>query len=88
VERNVLEGEAEKSQMVTTHFSYLVFGHGRHACPGHFFAATIMKVMMAHIVLNYDVKLENEGVRPANMCFAASCIPHQTAKVLFRKRMY
>jgi hypothetical protein len=42
--------------------------------------------MLAHVVLNYDVKLENEGVRPANTWFANSCVPNPKAEVMFRKR--
>ena len=42
--------------------------------------------MLAHLVLNYDVKLENEGVRPSDMWFMASCVPNRTAEVLFRRR--
>lgn len=54
--------------------------------PGRFFAANELKAMLAHLVLNYDVKLENEGVRPPNFWFISSCSPNLTAEVLFRKR--
>jgi cytochrome P450 len=82
----ISEGENKHHQLVATHASYLPFGYGKHACPGRFFAANELKAMLAHLVLNYDVKLENEGVRPTDMSFGASCIPNQTAEVLFRKR--
>jgi cytochrome P450 len=66
---------------------YLPFGHGRHACPGRFFAATELKGMLAH-VMNYDVKLDESanGVRPLNMHFGFSRVPNTKAKVYFRKR--
>ncbi|KAJ6563057.1 cytochrome P450 [Mycena vulgaris] len=72
--------------MVTTAPTHLAFGHGRHACPGRFFAATELKAMLAYIVLKYDVRLENEGERPPDQLFDALRIPNQGAKVLFRKR--
>jgi len=72
--------------LVTTSPTHLAFGHGRHACPGRFFAATELKAMLAHIVLHYDVKLEKEGVRPPDQLFDSLRIPNQGAKVLFRKR--
>jgi len=78
--------DSGKYQMVATNLNHLVFGHGRHACPGRFFAANELKMMMAHLVLSYDVKLEDEGVRPPNMWFASACSPNRTAEVLFRKR--
>jgi hypothetical protein len=42
--------------------------------------------MMAHLVLTYDFKLENEGVRPPDTWLGAYCVPNRKAKVLFRKR--
>ena len=54
--------------------------------PGRFFAANELKAMMAHIVLNYDIKFEKEGVRPPNQWLGTVVLPNPTAKVLFRKR--
>ena len=54
--------------------------------PGRFFAANELKAMMAHVVMNYDVKFEQEGVRPPNKWYGLSLGPDPTAKVLFRKR--
>jgi len=79
-------GDSGKYQMVATSPDHLVFGHGRHACPGRFFAANELKMMMAHLVLTYDVKLENEGVRPPNLWFTSVCVPGEKVEVLFRKR--
>lgn len=42
--------------------------------------------MMAHLILNYDLKMENEGVRPPNVSVALACIPDLTAKVMIRRR--
>ncbi|CAL1693826.1 unnamed protein product [Somion occarium] len=80
------EGEITKHQFVSTSVDYIAFGHGKHACPGRFFAANELKAMLAHTVMNYDVKFENEGVRPPNVWFATTVSPDPTAKVLFRKR--
>ncbi len=33
------------------------FGFGRHACPGRFFAANEIKLVLAQLLLNYDMKL-------------------------------
>ncbi|KAI0080654.1 cytochrome P450 [Panus rudis PR-1116 ss-1] len=80
------DGESTKHQFVSTSVDYIPFGHGRHACPGRFFAANELKAMFAHTVLNYDLKLEDEGVRPQNQWHAISIIPSPTARVLYRKR--
>lgn len=77
------EGEKTKHQMVSTEFEYLPFGHGRHACPGRFFAANELKAMLAHVLMEYDVKLE--GAFPKSMNVGSSVIPAK-ANVFFRKR--
>lgn len=80
------EGLNTTNQFVNTSPDYISFGHGKHACPGRFFAANELKAMMAHLILNYDIKMENEGVRPPNVSFALACVPNMSAKVMFRRR--
>jgi cytochrome P450 len=49
------------------------FGFGRHACPGRFFAANEIKMIIANFVLAYDMKLP-DGVteRYSNLPFGSS----------------
>lgn len=42
--------------------------------------------MLAHILQNYDVKLEQEGMRPPSEWFGTTCGANRSAKVLFKKR--
>ncbi|KAJ8453784.1 hypothetical protein ONZ45_g19571 [Pleurotus djamor] len=78
------EDEATSHQFVNTSLEYITFGHGRHACPGRFFAANELKAMLAHVLLNYDVKLENEI--PPTQWFGPYIVIDNNAKVMFRKR--
>jgi len=74
-------------KLVTTTPDYLVWGYGRHACSGRFFAALVLKLVLAHVVLRYDVKYENEeDVRPEDVIVGFSRLPNPHAKVLLRKR--
>ena len=54
--------------------------------PGRFFAANQLKAIMAHIVLNYDLKIGGDGKRPENLYLAANMIPDPKGEILFRKR--
>ncbi|RHZ70081.1 hypothetical protein Glove_275g83 [Diversispora epigaea] len=36
--------------------NYFIFGSGRHACPGRFFAVNEIKICMHKIILNYHIK--------------------------------
>jgi hypothetical protein len=54
--------------------------------PGRFFAVNELKAMLVHVLLTYDVKLETEGVRPADRWSVLAVTPNPTAMVMFRKR--
>ncbi|KAF9231273.1 cytochrome P450 [Melanogaster broomeanus] len=74
-------------QLVSTNPEYLAFGHGRHACPGRFFAACILKTMLAHLVVSYDIKLEDGIARPQSLRVGPFTTANPSAKVVFRKRV-
>ena len=57
--------------------SFLAWGHGRHACPGRFFAAHLMKIMLAHVLVTYDV--EAKGAKPKGIARNEFPIPSVTA---------
>ncbi|OBZ75703.1 Ent-kaurene oxidase [Grifola frondosa] len=73
-------------RLTGTGLNYLAFGGGKHVCPGRFFATLELKCMMAFTLLRYDVKMENEGVRPPDTWFGPACVPSLSAEVLFRLR--
>lgn len=47
-------GKENKAQLVSTSAEHLAFGHGEHACPGRFFAANEVKIMLCHLLMKYD----------------------------------
>ncbi|KAJ7893708.1 cytochrome P450 [Mycena olivaceomarginata] len=66
--------ETQCQHMVTTGPNHVVYGHGRHACPGRFFAATQLKTALPHVLINYDIKAETDGVRPPDHEFIVSSL--------------
>lgn len=62
------------------------FGYGRHACPGRFFATTQMKLTLAYILLNYELKMP-DGVkgRYANVVKGSTISPDPTKSIFIRK---
>ncbi|KAJ8081926.1 hypothetical protein PM082_007772 [Marasmius tenuissimus] len=79
-------GEGLKHQMVTPTLDWVLFGTGKHVCPGRFFAVAELKAMFAHLLLNYDVKFKDDAGFPPSMIFGTNITPNQSAKVMFRKR--
>jgi cytochrome P450 len=75
------------SLMQSNRKDFLSFGHGNHSCPGRFFAGEEMKLVLAYLIQNYDIKLANENAgRPANIVDGFRIRPDVTKLVLLRKR--
>ncbi|KIK51006.1 hypothetical protein GYMLUDRAFT_50857 [Collybiopsis luxurians FD-317 M1] len=75
-----------KHQMVTPTTDYLLFGTGRHACPGRFLAVNEVKAIIAHLLLTYDFKLEIEGVMPPVKWFGSGGMQDDKTRLWFRRR--
>ena len=84
--RESSQDQSIKLGMVTPTLDYLSFGHGRHACPGRFFAVNELKIAMAHLLLTYDIKSEQEGLPPLSKSLVGSLFPDPKAEILFRAR--
>ncbi|KAJ7737958.1 cytochrome P450 [Mycena metata] len=66
---------------------YIVFGVGTHACPGRFFAALKIKVILCEILRNYDVTFpEGASTTPKPFAFNVFTVPNPTARLVFKKR--
>ncbi|THU98965.1 cytochrome P450 [Dendrothele bispora CBS 962.96] len=80
-------GESTKHQFVNMQPEWMFFGQGRHACPGRFFASIEIKGLLAHLILNYDIKFPNDSRNVPDIVKAWSqAAPNLEARVLFRKR--
>jgi cytochrome P450 len=84
------DSESQSAIAKTSHFTStgvysLVFGHGRFACPGRFFAGLESKIMLINILENYELRLPEGTSRPINLVYADAGIPDPTKEVLFRK---
>ena len=54
--------------------------------PGRFFAVMQMKLILANIIVHYDLKLGGDGNRPKETFMGFSVLPARDGVVLFRKR--
>ena len=50
--------------LIATSDTFFPFSHGRHTCLGRFFVAFEMKLILAYIVMNYEIEPLKE--RPPN----------------------
>ncbi|KAG2005586.1 cytochrome P450 [Coprinopsis cinerea AmutBmut pab1-1] len=73
--------------MVSLNPSYLIFGGGRPACPGRYLAVNEAKLVLAHVLLNYDIKLPNDRTTPPEpFWIGESRAMDPKAEILFRRR--
>ena len=78
-------GEANKHLLPMTDKDHLHFGHGKYACPGRFFAANEMKMILARFLLEYEFKYPEGHGRPRNLTMDENVLPDPAATLLVRK---
>ncbi|KAF4997932.1 hypothetical protein FDECE_11945 [Fusarium decemcellulare] len=74
--------------LVSTSPEFLPFGHGKHACPGRFLIDFELKMILAYVLRNYDIKFpkEYEGERPPNVWMAEALVPPEGVKIMVKRR--
>lgn len=78
-------GRENIAQLVTTGPAHLGFGHGNHACPGRFFAAAEIKIILAQLILGYEWK-PIHGCEPKIKVLGITLDSDPLAKIQIRKR--
>ncbi|KAI9035948.1 cytochrome P450 [Aspergillus affinis] len=73
------------SKFVSPSPEHLGFGLGRHVCPGRFFAATEIKIILCHILLRYKIQLAPAS-KPEIMKVGAALGANLDANVLLKRR--
>ncbi|QIW98298.1 hypothetical protein AMS68_003816 [Peltaster fructicola] len=64
---------------------YLPFGYRRHSCPGRFFALRVVKLIIVHLLLDYDVEMSTKE-RPWNPWLGVSRGPPMGSSIRFTRR--
>ncbi|KAA8641302.1 uncharacterized protein ATNIH1004_002042 [Aspergillus tanneri] len=64
---------------------HVAFGIGRSICPGRFLAANEAKIVVAKILLDYDIRLE-EGYQPYVVHYGFEMLSDPSARVEVRRR--
>ena len=78
--------QSSNHQFTTTDRNNLHFGYGKYACPGRFFASDEIKMVLVHLLLNFEFKYPVGQARPANISAGEFLFPDPSARVLMRRR--
>lgn len=68
----------------TTGNEYFAFGAGRHACPGRVFASSVLRLILACIVMDYDFSFAAQ--RPKNRWFGLHRVPDMETTIRVTRR--
>ena len=78
--------EANRYQFASTAKNDLHFGHGKYACPGRFFAANEIKMVLSYLILHYDLEyLKGQG-RPINRTAHEAIYPDLNTRLKVKRR--
>ncbi|PVH95120.1 cytochrome P450 [Periconia macrospinosa] len=72
------EDRAERNMMTALSDSNLVFGRGRNACPGRFFASDFLKTYICYFITHYDIRQvpgPNANDNPTHMQIRSRKVP-------------
>ncbi|KAI1456562.1 cytochrome P450 [Annulohypoxylon moriforme] len=78
-------GGSSSAQLVSSTRNHVGFGYGKHVCTGRFFATTLLKVVLSHLLTNYEWKLA-PGLEANYLDFGISRMVNPQAKILIRRR--
>lgn len=77
----------DKYKFTALNHEMIPWGYGRHACPGRFLAHDTMKIILASLIMKYDMRLDDEAKgRPAPWRFGHTIIPDPTVQIQFKSR--
>ncbi|KAK2868056.1 hypothetical protein FQN49_003207 [Arthroderma sp. PD_2] len=71
--------------LVSTSKDHIAFGIGKPICPGRFFAANELKVALANILMNYEVKIAGER-EPKIVEIGFEMLSDPEAKLMVKRR--
>jgi cytochrome P450 len=73
---------------VSTGLQNLAFSHGKHACPGRYLVDFELKMIIAYVLINYDVELppEYNGRRPQNNWLTDACFPPEDVRIRVKRK--
>jgi cytochrome P450 len=87
--RSASKEAANKFQFARTSLTdSMYFGHGRHDCPGRFFASNEIKTILAYLIHKYDIKAAPDSeTRPSSIKFATRMGPNPAISIMIRERV-
>ncbi|KAI6379153.1 hypothetical protein MCOR25_002029 [Pyricularia grisea] len=79
-------GQETSANLVTATQAHFGFGYGLHVCPGRFFAASTLKVALAHLLLKYDLTFPQGQRNLKSIVVGQHHMAHPKTRILIASR--
>ena len=79
-------GDPNKWQFSSIGDNSINFGAGAHACPGRYYASQEMKILIAQLLLKFEIEWPQGKSRPPGMKQDFAITPDVMAEMMFRTR--
>lgn len=83
--RFVDQNHSSESRWTHPSYEYPFWGSIKHSCPARFMVSVVMKMILSHLLLEYEFKLKNEKAKPF-LSFGKVRLPSPFMTLLVRKR--
>ncbi|KAK0748893.1 cytochrome P450 [Schizothecium vesticola] len=82
------EGDPNRFQFASLSEAETTFGAGFHACPKRNYATDIIKLVLVHLLTNYDIKYDSDTQRrPPQMAHDSATLPSLATSILYREKV-
>jgi len=80
-------GHETRHQYTNNGPELLTWGDGPQVCPGRVFAGNTIKILLSHLLLNYDIQLPAGTYKPARLSFPNGSVqPDMKVQLMIRER--
>ncbi|PLB46222.1 cytochrome P450, partial [Aspergillus steynii IBT 23096] len=77
--------QPQPSKLTDVDEKWQMWGTGRMTCPGRFYAAAVMKAILAQIILGYKCRLV-DPTAPRSFAWRSTTVPRKSTRVAFEPR--
>ncbi|KAI1290681.1 cytochrome P450 [Xylaria venustula] len=75
------------SLLVDANSTWQMWGTGKMACPGRYYAVSTLKMIVGHVIKNYDCELVNPDAKRVHI-WRSTNLPRSDTEVVFKPREY
>ncbi|KAL8992990.1 MAG: hypothetical protein Q9169_006680 [Polycauliona sp. 2 TL-2023] len=76
----------ESSRFTDAKPDWLIWGYGKTTCPGRFYASAVLRLLLCHVLENFDVQLLDQTAKRA-MTWRSAIIPCSSTTIVVRPRV-